>query len=130
MGKTTASMVIAAMEPPITAIQLENAGPNDDVATISPDLVFFRGHFPGNPVLPGAIQIDRLVLPCIKARWPDLGSVRAIPRIKFRKPITPKRRLRINVNRDGERVHFRICSETDRDVVFSEGTLVLKRVGD
>ncbi len=130
MGKTTAAMVIAAMEEPIAAIQLENAGSNEVVATISPDLVFFRGHFPGNPVLPGAIQIDRLVLPCIKARWPDLGSVRAIRRIKFKKPITPKRQLRINVDRDGEHVRFRICSETDRDLVFSEGTLVLKRVGD
>jgi len=90
MGKTTVAMVIAAMEEPIAEIQFETAGPNEAVATLSPDLVFFRGHFPGNPVLPGAIQIDRLVLPCIHASWPDSGSVRAIQRIKFKKPITPK----------------------------------------
>jgi len=130
MGKTTAAMVIAAMAEPIAEIQLENACPNEVVATISPDLVFFRGHFPGNPVLPAAIQIDRLVLPCAKSSWPDLGSVRAIRRIKFKRPITPNQRVRINVHRIGEHVRFRICSETDRNVVFSEGTLVLKRVGD
>lgn len=129
MGKTTVAMVIAAMEEPITQISLENAGPNEFVATISPDLVFFKGHFPGNPVLPGAIQIDRLVLPCIQATWPDLGSVRAIQRIKFKKPITPKQRVRISVHRDGERVRFRICSDADRNLVFSEGNLVLKGIG-
>jgi acyl-coenzyme A synthetase/AMP-(fatty) acid ligase len=128
MGKTTAEMVIAAMEEKIAKIQLEDAGPNEVVATISPDLVFFRGHFPSNPVLPGVIQLDRLVLPQVRVRWPDLGSVRAIRRIKFKKPIRPQQQLRIHVQRDGEHIRFRICSETDRDLVFSEGTLVLKRI--
>jgi len=98
------------------------------VATISPDLVFFKGHFPGNPILPGVIQLDRLVLPQVRLRWPDLGSVRVIRRIKFKSPVRPGQRLRIHVERDGDRVRFRICSEAEPDLVFSEGTLILEQV--
>lgn len=128
MGKTTAAMLIAAMEERVTEIQFEDAGPDAIIATIRPDSVFFRGHFPGDPVLPGAVQIDRLVLPYARANWPDLGGVRAIRRIKFKKPITPEQRLRINVHRDGTQVRFRISWEAGRDLVFSEGTLVLEKV--
>jgi acyl-CoA synthetase (AMP-forming)/AMP-acid ligase II len=128
MGKTSAAMVIATMEEQLSEIQLEEAGPNEVAATISPDLVFFKGHFPGNPILPAVIQLDRLVLPQVRLRWPDLGSVRVIRRIKFKSPVRPGQRLRIHVERDGDRVRFRICSEAEPDLVFSEGTLILEQV--
>lgn len=128
MGKTTAEMVIATMDKKISEIQLEEAGPDEVVATISPDLVFFEGHFPGNPILPGVIQLERLVLPQVRLKWPDLGGVRVIRRIKFKNPVRPQQRLRIHVERAGERVRFRICSETEPDLVFSEGTLILEQV--
>ncbi len=75
-------------------------------------LVFFEGHFPGRPVLGGVAQLDRIVLPRVEARWPDLGPLRHAQAIKFHRPIQPGDRLVLRLERrGGERVVFRI----DRD---------------
>jgi len=64
------------------------------------DLVFpaddpaFDGHFPGNPVVPGALLLDQaLALVCTRG----LAPVREIQRVKFLRALTPDTPCRITV---------------------------------
>jgi len=76
---------------------------------IDPELGWFRGHFPENPVLPGVAQLDAIVLPGCALAWPELGAPRKIHRLKFRKTIVPGDRLELHLVRTGaDRVSFEI----------------------
>ena len=78
---------------------------------VPPDLLFFQGHFPGHPVLPGVVQLDRLVLRQAARAWPDLGSARRLQQLKFRRVVSPGERLTLRLVREGpERVSFEIAA--------------------
>jgi len=70
----------------------------------------FDGHFEGHPVLAGAVQLKELVLPVARSAFPELGSVRAIRRVKFTGRIVPEDRLTITLERPAaeDRVRFEI----------------------
>lgn len=77
------------------------------------DLLYFAGHFPGAPLLPGVAQLVALVLARVRALWPELGEPTHVGRLKFKQPIAPGDALRLTLERerDGDsapRVHFRI----------------------
>lgn len=76
------------------------------------DYAWFDGHFPGYPVMAGAVQIKELVLPAVKRVHPALGRVTAMNQIKFTGRITPGERLRVELERKGAEplVHFKISS--------------------
>jgi 3-hydroxymyristoyl/3-hydroxydecanoyl-(acyl carrier protein) dehydratase len=63
------------------------------------DLLYFCGHFPGDPLLPGVAQLDRLAVPRAAGRWPDLGPLVKIKRLKFIGPIRPGDRVRLRLER-------------------------------
>lgn len=67
------------------------------------ELFYFRGHFPGHPVLPGVAQLERVVLAQISALWPDLGAPRRVTRLKFKQPIEPGDNLRLRLEHDTDR---------------------------
>jgi uncharacterized membrane protein/3-hydroxymyristoyl/3-hydroxydecanoyl-(acyl carrier protein) dehydratase len=58
-------------------------------AQIPRDYVFFRGHFDGAPMLPGVVQLAELVLPVARSRHPEIGALRKLRRVRFRRPIFP-----------------------------------------
>jgi len=51
--------------------------------------VMFQGHFPGYPVLAGAVQLNELVLPCLELVRPDLGMLCELKGLKFTKRLAP-----------------------------------------
>ena len=51
------------------------------------DLMYFEGHFEGQPILAAVVQLDVIILPRIERLWPDLGSVERATKMKFRSPI-------------------------------------------
>jgi 3-hydroxymyristoyl/3-hydroxydecanoyl-(acyl carrier protein) dehydratase len=55
----------------------------------------FAGHFPGHPVLPGAVLLAMVVEALAgRAGWPDRpGSALAVPQLKFLAPVAPAARL-------------------------------------
>jgi len=53
------------------------------------DYVYFDGHFPGYPILPGAVQLSELVLPCVRRVWPELQQLKRMLRLKFQERILP-----------------------------------------
>ncbi len=78
--------------------------------TVPRDLVCFRGHFDGKPVLPGVFQLNGIVLRQIDRLWPDLGAPRKVLRLKFRRVIEPEAHLELRLGRDQHepRVNFEI----------------------
>ena len=75
------------------------------------DLLYFEGHFPGTPLLPGIAQLVALVQDRVRALWPELGAPTRVGRLKFKQPIAPGDALRLALERedgDGPRVHFRL----------------------
>ncbi len=87
---------------------------------VSADLCCFKGHFEGDPILPGIFQARNLVFHKAREAWPTLGRITRISRLKFRRPIRPKERLNVYLKREGKRVLFEICSA---DQVCSSGCL-------
>ena len=89
--------------------------------TIDADHPALPGHFPGRPVVPGVVVLDR-VLAAIEATHGPLGALR-LPQVKFVRPLlpgepaqvvieaaapvetgAPASRWRFRVERDGELV--------------------------
>ena len=65
------------------------------------DEPFFRGHYPGNPVTPGVILIDRAV----KAAERMLGcsfSLKGMKKVKFSRPVLPGETVALRLERKGE----------------------------
>jgi 3-hydroxymyristoyl/3-hydroxydecanoyl-(acyl carrier protein) dehydratase len=55
---------------------------------VGPDLLAFRGHFPGDPILPGVVQLDWAAHFGAEAFGP-LGTFQGMEHIKFMQIIRP-----------------------------------------
>jgi 3-hydroxyacyl-[acyl-carrier-protein] dehydratase len=55
------------------------------------------GHFPGRPIVPGVVVLDR-VLAAIEAQHGALGALR-MPQVKFVQPLLPEETARIELER-------------------------------
>lgn len=60
---------------------------------IGPDHPALPGHFPGNPVVPGVVLLDR-VIDAIEAAHGPLGALR-LPQVKFLRPLLPGQAARV-----------------------------------
>lgn len=76
------------------------------------------GHFPGQPVVPGVVLLDR-----IAAALEDAGAGRfkRIGVVKFLAPLLPGQEAELSATHDGARVSFR---------VERSGTPILKGQGE
>ncbi|TPV96828.1 MAG: hypothetical protein B7733_02795 [Myxococcales bacterium FL481] len=57
------------------------------------DYAWFEGHFPGYPVMAGAVQLRELVLAGLRRAWPSVTTPRSWSRLKFTQRICPGDRL-------------------------------------
>lgn len=62
---------------------------------IPPDHPCLAGHFPGNPVVPGVVLLDR-VLEAIERRSGPTGPLR-LPQAKFLQPLKPGEEARVEL---------------------------------
>ena len=91
---------------------------------ISSDLGWFRGHFPGTPVLAGVVQLHWAVSVSL-----DLFEFSEVPveikRLKFKNIVTPPRILELALNKTNEsEVKFEF---TSLDQIHSQGHLVFEK---
>lgn len=84
------------------------------------DMVFFEGHFPGFPILPGVAQLVPLVLAQVREAWPELDQPIRLSRLKFRQPVFPGATLELRLERRGAQVRFRLAGGARAS---SEGSL-------
>ncbi|MBD2791253.1 hydroxymyristoyl-ACP dehydratase [Xenorhabdus sp. 42] len=69
---------------------------------LDPDLAWFRGHFPIQPLLPGVAQIDWAIHYAQTLLAPD-WSFAAIEMVKFQFPLLPKDKLRLKMKWEEEK---------------------------
>lgn len=74
------------------------------------------GHFPGHPVAPGVLLLQRVA--AALRQWRGLRVTRVDA--KFLAPLLPERDARIELEGDGARMRFTV---RDDHTVFARGTL-------
>lgn len=112
-------------EPGVRGIGIKNLTMNE---------LFFQGHFPGNPIMPGVLQIEAMAQTAgciVMAAEGDYESNKrsvlfmSIDGVKFRKPVRPGDQLKMHLEK--VKVHrnifvFKGVSKVD-DQVVSEAEL-------
>lgn len=78
------------------------------------------GHFPGNPVVPGVVVLDR-VIAAIEAEHGTLPPLR-LPQIKFVQPLLPGQRAHISLTQEAHRWRFQVHHE---DALIASGDVQL-----
>jgi 3-hydroxyacyl-[acyl-carrier-protein] dehydratase len=73
---------------------------------IAPDHPSLPGHFPGRPLVPGVVLLDR-VIAALEARHGPLGPLR-LPQVKFVQPLLPDEEARIELDGAAPRWRFRV----------------------
>ena len=63
------------------------------------------GHFPGRPVVPGVVLLDRIVAAIERGGG---GRLARIGRVKFLAPLLPEQDAELHLVRAGTRVRFRV----------------------
>jgi hypothetical protein len=62
--------------------------------------IWFQGHFPGRPVLPGIVVLRSVVLCGARIFFFPIGTLLGVSQVKFLRPILPRDLLRLHLNRD------------------------------
>jgi 3-hydroxyacyl-[acyl-carrier-protein] dehydratase len=76
---------------------------------VSGEEYYFKGHFPGNPVMPGVLQVESLAQAgavCVLSLPEHRGKIAyfgAIDRVKFRGVVSPGDELRLEVELESVR---------------------------
>ena len=77
------------------------------------------GHFPGDPIVPGVVLLDR-VTAAVERAWGL--HVSGLPQVKFMRRLRPDHAVQLSIERDQGSTHFRIYAGPD---LIASGTLEL-----
>lgn len=88
-------------DPPV--IEATSAAPGHVVLDLRVPLEcpWLEGHFPGQPVLPGVVQL-RWAVQLAGLIWPEFDTVKAVSNLKFQNPVLPPAQLRLELQRHPE----------------------------
>jgi UDP-3-O-[3-hydroxymyristoyl] N-acetylglucosamine deacetylase/3-hydroxyacyl-[acyl-carrier-protein] dehydratase len=95
---------------------------------------YFNGHFPGNPVMPGVLQLEAMAqaVGVLTVRWnnwvPKPAFFMSADKVKFRKPVRPGDQLRIHAKlskvRSGKIAVAQVTCSVDGQVVSSAELMI------
>ena len=91
--------------------------------TISPDHPSLPGHFPGKPIVPGVVLLER-VIEAIEAAQGPLPPLR-LPQVKFMQPLFPGESADVHLEGSAPRWRFRV---TRAEVLLASGEIVAQAV--
>lgn len=104
-GKTSAAAAREVLsswcQEPVTCSWSQTADSLFADIVFMPDLVCFKGHFPGFPILPGVAQLY-FIRHFAQQAFRDFPDAAVYRRLKFQKVIAPGREMRLSVVRRGE----------------------------
>jgi acyl-coenzyme A synthetase/AMP-(fatty) acid ligase len=122
-GKLPAKMVLAQYEAAPGAVfdvELEGIETSQDgdtqvrVRGLWPprDLYWFRGHFSAYPLVPGVVQLN-VASDEAREAWSDLMQLSAVRRLKFKRPIRPGEKVKLELRRKAgkTRVEFKYLAD-------------------
>lgn len=90
---------------------------------VGADCPWFAGHFPGQPILPGVVQIGWAAHFAGELTKRDTPPT-VLDRVKFKRPILPETRLTLRLRRAGESVCYEyLRAEADATISVSSGVL-------
>jgi 3-hydroxymyristoyl/3-hydroxydecanoyl-(acyl carrier protein) dehydratase len=92
---------------------------------IPPDLVYFDGHFEGEPILAAVVQLDVIILPRIEKLWPELGPLERATKMKFRSPIRAGEQITVRLVRKAGKKSVDVAMIRG-DVECGSGTLFFR----
>lgn len=110
--------LFADMEPVMPEIVIQDR--DEDRVNLSlrlpADMLYFRGHFPGMPLLPGVVQLHWAVDQAA-AVFDVPVTIGEVTQLKYRKPITPGSTvmLELDCDRDNAKIKFRYHSDAEGD---------------
>jgi 3-hydroxymyristoyl/3-hydroxydecanoyl-(acyl carrier protein) dehydratase len=91
---------------------------------IEPDHPSLPGHFPGRPLVPGVVLLDRVIAAIETVNGP-LGPLR-LPQAKFMQPLSPGEEARVELVGAAPRWRFRILRG---ETLLASGEVVAGREG-
>nr|HRK65164.1 hypothetical protein [Terricaulis sp.] len=112
-GKRVLSTLHALFETdPLEALDLKIRAQSESEAEIefalTPELIFFEGHFPDRPILPGVAQAHIAVL-IAQRLWETWPSGADLSKLKFKRVLAPNEVVTLHLKRDAAlgRISFR-----------------------
>ncbi|MBA2604385.1 MAG: acyl-ACP--UDP-N-acetylglucosamine O-acyltransferase [Acidobacteria bacterium] len=118
---------VTELEPGRRIVAVKNVTVNED---------FFQGHFPGAPLMPGVLMIETFaqvatLLLMHGAEGSAAAFLRGVDNAKFRLPVVPGDRLRLEVTLGRRRTHLARAHATAylADRVVAEAELILGLAG-
>ncbi len=106
LNKEEIKNIIPQREPFLMIDEVENYVPGESAVAyknISEDEYYFKGHFPGNPIMPGVLMIEALAQTgavAILSKEENKGKnalFGGINKLKFRKQVVPGDKLKLEV---------------------------------
>lgn len=94
---------------------------NPHVVTIDfGDHPSLKGHFPGNPVMPGVVLLENVLIAC--KEWEPKRQTTGLQSVKFHRPVRPGDSVVIELEQiNQDKVHFRCIVEKQ---VASTGIII------
>ena len=87
--------------------------------SVAPDHPSLPGHFPGHPVVPGVVVLER-VIDAIETRHGPLGALR-LPQVKFMQLLLPGETARVVLEGEAQRWRFRVLRD---DMLLASGEVL------